>query len=484
MWRSLSAGIIVIPLLFKNHTNRMKSAINKVFQGCLNQKKESAEKRKRTTECNGNTKDTACWNYAIPEFENLASEPERREKLRQLLSWSSLKQWDFNIFDVAEATNGENTLLFVSWALLGAPYSQQYMAEVCKSSASSKGETDITEGYNFVGNDSSENPLKNVSVKKLFNYLRAIENDYNSENLYHNSIHAADVLQSVHALVQMTREQVDGNIDSTPLFEFSQLDLFMILVAAACHDVDHPGLNNNYQINAKTEIALLYKNVSVLENHHASHTLRKMLKPRTRTSFCTTKKQLDDDLTTDQDLNFLSDVSTETFESIRSKIKEAILLTDMSLHNTIVDKTKDLIDHANPTNGTNDDNCGDGNNSSASSPSSIVLMYMMHMADVSNAAKVQPMVTTWADRVLAEFFAQGKFEEEQGMPISPLCDPKTTKRADSQVGFIKFVIQPAFEVLGQAFPVVKERVLPIIETNIDYWNTVKAKDAEATGETS
>merc|ERR1719263_326042 len=109
---------------------------------------------------------------------------------------------------------------------------------------------------------------------------------------------------------------------------------------------------------------------------------------------------------------------------------------------------------------------------------------MMHMADVSNAAKVQPMVTTWADRVLAEFFAQGKFEEEQGMPISPLCDPKTTKRADSQVGFIKFVIQPAFEVLGQAFPVVKERVLPIIETNIDYWNTVKAKDAEATGETS
>merc|ERR1719410_638142 len=298
-----------------------------------------------------------CWDYALPEFENLAN--ERREKLFQLLSWSSLKEWDFNIFEVTEAANGENTLLFVSWALLGAPYSQQYMAEACKSSCNTSSE--LTEGYNFVGNDDDdsnneeENPLKNLSVKKLFYFLRAIENDYNSENIYHNSMHAADVLQSVHALIQMTREQ-----NSKALFEFSQLDVFMILVAAACHDVDHPGLNNNYQINAKTEIALLYNNVSVLENHHAAHTLRKMLKPKTRTSFVTTKGLCDVTIDNDQDFNFLSDVSPETFESIRSKIKEAILLTDMSLHNSIVEKTKNLIKKTNNnTSGTNDDNCGD-----------------------------------------------------------------------------------------------------------------------------
>merc|ERR1711862_127157 len=196
-----------------------------------------------------------------------------------------------------------------------------------------------------------------------------------------------------------------------------------------------------------------------------------------------TKGLCDVTIDNDQDFTFLSDVSPETFESIRSKIKEAILLTDMSLHNSIVEKTKNLIKKTNNnTSGTNDDNCGDlGNNNdihAITDPSLFVLMYMMHMADVSNVAKVQPMVVLWADNVLAEFFAQGKLEEEQGMPISPLCDPKTTKRPDSQIGFIKFVIQPAFEVLGQAFPSVREKVLPIIETNVDYWGTVKAKDAE------
>merc|ERR1711862_1065248 len=98
----------------------------------------------------------------------------------------------------------------------------------------------------------------------------------------------------------------------------------------------------------------------------------------TRTSFVTTKGLCDVTMDNDQDFNFLSDVSPETFESIRSKIKEAILLTDMSLHNSIVEKTKNLI-KKNNTSGTNDDNCGDlGNNNdihAITDPSLFVLMY-------------------------------------------------------------------------------------------------------------
>ena len=40
------------------------------------------------------------------------------------------------------------------------------------------------------------------------------------------------------------------------------------LVAAAVHDVDHPGRNNQFVVNSGHELALLYNDNAVLENHH------------------------------------------------------------------------------------------------------------------------------------------------------------------------------------------------------------------------
>lgn len=34
------------------------------------------------------------------------------------------------------------------------------------------------------------------------------------------------------------------------------MDVFILLISCICHDLDHPGYNNVYQINAKTELAL------------------------------------------------------------------------------------------------------------------------------------------------------------------------------------------------------------------------------------
>lgn len=35
-----------------------------------------------------------------------------------------------------------------------------------------------------------------------------------------------------------------------------EMDVFILLISCICHDLDHPGYNNVYQINAKTELAL------------------------------------------------------------------------------------------------------------------------------------------------------------------------------------------------------------------------------------
>ncbi len=36
------------------------------------------------------------------------------------------------------------------------------------------------------------------------------------------------------------------------------LEVLILLISCICHDLDHPGFNNIYQINARTELALRY----------------------------------------------------------------------------------------------------------------------------------------------------------------------------------------------------------------------------------
>ena len=49
-----------------------------------------------------------------------------------------------------------------------------------------------------------------------------------------------------------------------------------ILVAAAIHDVDHPGVNNKFLITVRHGLATLYNDISVLENHHLATAFKTM----------------------------------------------------------------------------------------------------------------------------------------------------------------------------------------------------------------
>jgi hypothetical protein len=49
----------------------------------------------------------------------------------------------------------------------------------------------------------------------------------------------------------------------------TDLDALSLLLAAMCHDLEHPGLTNAYQVKTRSPLALRYHDSSVLENHHA-----------------------------------------------------------------------------------------------------------------------------------------------------------------------------------------------------------------------
>jgi hypothetical protein len=50
------------------------------------------------------------------------------------------------------------------------------------------------------------------------------------------------------------------------------IDILSYIVAAACHDIGHPGMGNIFLIETKDAIALRYNDISVLENFHIAST--------------------------------------------------------------------------------------------------------------------------------------------------------------------------------------------------------------------
>jgi len=378
--------------------------------------------------------------YCPPEFTNLA--PEHKMELTSMLTWKSINQWGFDIFRLHDLTQG-HPLLFMGWAVLGAPYSQQAMA----TEAGMYDQIDASEGYKFVD-------LLKIPMEKLCNYVRAIESDYNSENPYHNATHASDVLQSLHFLIQKALEEefMQGS---------SRINIFAILLAAIVHDCDHPGKTNAFHVQLKSELAVMYNDRSVLENWHAAHAFARMLdldlsKTGSNPAMDLQKKNFRG---VDSKNNILCNATPEQFRIIRKHVIDAVLHTDMTSHFESVNAAKGMLLEA----------AEDEDGMKNEDRTWRLLMFTLHLADISGQAKEAPFFLKWTDRCMDEFFKQGDEEFRLGLSISPNCDRNTTIPAVSQMGFIQFVIEPAFQVLGNYIPFVQEQVVPIIHDNMEYW---------------
>ena len=53
------------------------------------------------------------------------------------------------------------------------------------------------------------------------------------------------------------------------------MDEVAALIAAAVHDVDHPGFTNSFLCNATDDLAVLDNDIAVLESHHAALSFKK-----------------------------------------------------------------------------------------------------------------------------------------------------------------------------------------------------------------
>ncbi|XP_047544538.1 calcium/calmodulin-dependent 3',5'-cyclic nucleotide phosphodiesterase 1 isoform X3 [Vanessa atalanta] len=233
----------------------------------------------------------------------------------------------------------------------------------------------------------------------LENFLSRIEEGYcKFHNPYHNNLHAADVAQTVHYMLCQT-----GLMNW-----LSDLEIFATLVAAVIHDFEHTGTTNNFHVMSGSDTALLYNDRAVLENHHISAAFR---------------------LIRDEECNILQNLSRDEFREFRTLVIDMVLATDMSFHFQQLKNMRSLLTLAEPT-----------------VDKSKAVSLVLHCCDISHPAKRWDLHHRWTMSLLDEFFLQGDKERELGLPFSPLCDRNNTLVAESQIGFIDFIVEPSMGV--------------------------------------
>ena len=66
-------------------------------------------------------------------------------------------------------------------------------------------------------------------------------------------------------------------------------------------------------------------------------------------------------------------------------------------------------------------------------------------------------------------------EKEQGMTVSFLCDRETTQIAQSQPGFVNFILAPLFATVSQVVPELKQLELNA-KDNAERWKNYEETD--------
>ncbi|XP_030843217.1 high affinity cGMP-specific 3',5'-cyclic phosphodiesterase 9A, partial [Strongylocentrotus purpuratus] len=263
----------------------------------------------------------------------------------------------------------------------------------------------------------------NIEMPILQNFLFEVFRHYNNVP-FHNFKHCFCVSQMMYGII--------WRVDLPKLI--GHQECLVMITSAICHDLDHPGYNNAYQVNAGTELALRYNDISPLENHHCSVAFKILEKPH---------------------CNIFKNLSPEIFKQVREGIIRCILATDMAKHNEILNGFKDIISTFDFSNKVHKD---------------LLTKICIKVADISNEARPMDVAEPWIDCLLQEFFNQSDMEKLEGLPVAPFMDREKVTKHTSQTGFIRFVLLPLFESLGLLFPKLDEHIIEPVRTALKYYS--------------
>ncbi|TYZ63160.1 hypothetical protein PybrP1_002055 [[Pythium] brassicae (nom. inval.)] len=276
-----------------------------------------------------------------------------------------------------------------------------------------------------------------LDMKKLTAFIGAVENHYFKRNPYHNCLHAGSVVADMNFYLRRLNLDVD---DRT---------FFVGLVAAAAHDISHPGVSNGFLIATRSKLAITYSDDSVLERMHIAELYRVLSHDK---------------------FDIFSHMSLNVRVEIRKLIIQMVLATDLSRHFPHISKLKSKkFAVSEETRGLE---------------VTLIMETLLMLSDLGHTAKPFPHHQLWANRISEEFFRQGDAEERHNLPVSPLCDRRLANLPKSQVTFLTLLATPLFETAGQAFAIDEyDSVMKELHANTRSWQSMIGRDNESALET-
>lgn len=258
-------------------------------------------------------------------------------------------------------------------------------------------------------------------------YLTALQRGYLPNN-YHNSLHAADVAQTLHHFL------CRGGLQDLPTVS---RDLVLgSLVAALMHDVGHPGVNNVFLVMTSHELALQYNDQSPLENFHSATGFRLMTLPKH---------------------DIFQNLPPARRSDIRGAIIAMILATDNAHHTKHLGRLKEALNKKTFDLTRKDHQI-------------LLFEIALHTADVSNPAKPWSLYRRWTAKISTEFYAQGDQERKRGLPVTPMLDRQRPIPIEKfQMGFIDAIVQPLFRAFSDVPGLCLDDCTSQLDFNVARW---------------
>lgn len=165
---------------------------------------------------------------------------KRREEMTELLEGTA-NEWDFDVFELQRITHGHplfhlGSYLFEAHGLVGSlgvkPDTFAQFLLQCESQC--------------VASPAAAVPLPPLT------HARSPRSRYHA-NPYHNSTHAADVLQCVSYFL----------LHTDMMAQLPNEEVFTLMISAVVSSIAHPGTDNHFQTRSRSQLALFYNDQHV-----------------------------------------------------------------------------------------------------------------------------------------------------------------------------------------------------------------------------
>ena len=261
-------------------------------------------------------------------------------KLNELDTWD-----DVNVFEMHENTEGHTLLLYLPM---------------------------MFERFQFIGDGGKESSLC-IDKSTMFKFVNLINTEGYNRIPYHSAVHAADVLQTVFFWITRESSEVLGVL--------TQEDIFAMLIGAAIHDYQHPGVSHPYLIQAEHTSRFIYNDRDILENFHLCQAF-KMLKQN--------------------DLDIFKRLTKTQRRVIKRNIVDCVLATNFGHQRELI---FDMTNDPKYVHGKSKD-INDLSKREIRRTRSILRPLLLHASDISHCFKREEIHLEWSERYFQEYYIE------------------------------------------------------------------------------